>query len=141
MMKNLDEIDLKILSILKEDSRMPFTKIASELGLSEAAVRKRVERLKAEGIIKKFTIDVDIGESVQALIMINVSPSYPNPVVAQAIKKIEGIEKVFEVAGEVDVIAIVSGKSIQEINRHIDDIRRIEGVAKTSSMIVLRSWV
>ncbi|MCS7098173.1 MAG: Lrp/AsnC family transcriptional regulator [Candidatus Methanomethyliaceae archaeon] len=140
-MKNLDEIDLRILSILKEDGRAPFTKIASELGLSEAAVRKRVEKLKAEGIIKKFTIDIDIGESVQALIMINVSPSYPNPIVAQAIKKIEGIEKVFEVAGEVDVIAIASGKSIQEINRHIDDIRRIEGVAKTSSMIVLRSWV
>lgn len=140
-MKNLDEIDLKILSILKEDGRAPFTKIANELGLSEAAVRKRVERLKSEGIIKKFTIDVDVGESIQALIMVTVSPSYPNPAVAQAIKKIEGIEKVFEVAGEVDVIAIASGKSIQEINKHIDDIRRIEGVAKTSSMIVLRSWV
>lgn len=140
-MKNLDEIDLKILSILKEDGRAPFTKIANELGLSEAAVRKRVERLRSEGIIKKFTIDIDIGESIQALIMVTVLPSYPNPGVAQAIKKIEGIEKVFEVAGEVDVIAIASGKSIQEINKHIDDIRRIEGVARTSSMIVLRSWV
>ncbi|MDH5806157.1 MAG: Lrp/AsnC family transcriptional regulator [Candidatus Methanomethylicaceae archaeon] len=140
-MKSLDEVDIKILSILKEDGRAPFTKIANELGLSEAAVRKRVERLKSEGIIKKFTVDIDVGESVQALIMVTVLPSYPNPIVAQAIKKIGGIEKVFEVAGEVDIIAIASGKSIQEINKHIDDIRRIEGVAKTSSMIVLRSWV
>ncbi|MCC6013346.1 MAG: Lrp/AsnC family transcriptional regulator [Candidatus Verstraetearchaeota archaeon] len=139
-MKNLDEIDLKIISILKNDSRTPYTKIAEELHISEAAVRKRVEKLKNEGIIKKFTIEVDLGERIQALILISVLPSYPNPTIAQAIKKINGIEKVYEVAGEVDIIAIASGRSIHEINKYIDDIRKIEGIAKTSSMIVLRSW-
>ncbi|MEM3433271.1 MAG: Lrp/AsnC ligand binding domain-containing protein, partial [Candidatus Methanomethyliaceae archaeon] len=87
------------------------------------------------------TVEIETGERVQALILISVQPSYPNPQVAQAVKKIEGVDQVFEVAGDVDVIAVASGKSIQEINKHIDDIRRIEGVSKTSSMIVLRSWV
>ncbi len=140
-MKNIDDIDLKILSILKNDSRTPYTKIAEELKISEAAVRKRIEKLKNEGIIKKFTIEVDLGEKVQVLILISVLPSYPNPTIAQAIRKINGIEQVYEVAGEVDIIAIASGRNIHEINRYIDDIRKIEGIAKTSSMIVLRSWI
>lgn len=140
-MKDVDTIDMKILSFLKDDARVPYTKIAKEIGLSEAAVRKRVERMRDEGIIKKFTVEIETGERVQALILISVQPSYPNPQVAQAVRKIGGVDQVFEVAGDVDVIAVASGKNIQEINKHIDDIRRIEGVAKTSSMIVLRSWV
>ncbi|MGC8936579.1 MAG: Lrp/AsnC family transcriptional regulator [Candidatus Methanomethylicaceae archaeon] len=140
-MKDVDTIDMKILSFLKDDARVPYTKIAKEIGLSEAAVRKRVERMRDEGIIKKFTVEIETGERVQALILITVQPSYPNPQVAQAVRKIGGVDQVFEVAGDVDVIAVASGKNIHEINKHIDDIRKIEGVAKTSSMIVLRSWV
>ncbi len=140
-MKDVDGIDMEILSFLKEDARVPYTKIAKEIGLSEAAVRKRVERMRSEGIIKKFTVEIETSERVQALILISVQPAHPNPQVAEAVRTIRGIDQVFEVAGDVDVIAVASGRNIQEINRHIDDIRKVEGVAKTSSMIVLRSWV
>jgi len=140
-LKVMDEVDRKLLVALRKNSREPFTKIAEEVGLSEAAVRKRVERLQAEGVIKRFTLEIDTGESVRAAVLVSVQPSYPNPSVAQAIKKVQGVEIVYEVAGEVDIIAIASAGSIQEVNRYIDEIRRIEGVAKTNSMIVLRSWV
>jgi DNA-binding Lrp family transcriptional regulator len=139
-MREIDEIDQKVLASLKENARVPFTKIADEVGLSEAAVRKRVERLQEDGIIRRFTVEVETGEKARAAILISVQPSHPNPVIAQAIKKIQGIDQVFEVAGEVDIIAIASGRSIQELNKYIDEVRRIEGVSKTSSMIVLRSW-
>jgi len=140
-MREIDEIDQKVLSSLKNNARVPFTKIAEEVGLSEAAVRKRVKRLQEDGIIKRFTVDVDTGEKVRAAILVSVQPSHPNPVIAQAVKKIQGVDQVFEVAGEVDIIAIASGGSIKEINNYIDEVRRIDGVSKTSSMIVLRSWV
>jgi Lrp/AsnC family transcriptional regulator of lysine biosynthesis len=140
-MREIDEIDQKILAFLKDNARVPFTKIADEVGLSEAAVRKRVERLQEDGIIKRFTVEVETGEKVRAAILVSVQPSHPNPVIAQAVKKIAGINQVFEVAGEVDIIAIASGRSIQEINKYIDEVRQIEGVSKTSSMIVLRTWV
>jgi len=54
---------------------------------------------------------------------------------------VKGIERVFEVAGEVDVLAIASGKSVDEVNANIDEVRKIEGVSKTNSMIILRAWV
>jgi DNA-binding Lrp family transcriptional regulator len=140
-MKGIDEKDQKILALLKQNSRMTFTDIAKEAGMSEAAVRKRVDKLQEGGIIRKFTIDVEIGESVRAAILVSVQPSHPNPSVAQAVKNIAGVELVYEVAGEVDIIAIASGSSIQEVNKYIDEIRRIEGVSKTNSMMVLRSWI
>jgi len=140
-MRGLNEVDQKVISALKQNSRVPFTKIAEDIGLSEAAVRKRVERLQEDGVIKRFTVDVESGNNVKAAILVSVQPSYPNPSVAQAVKSIPGVEFVYEVAGEVDMIAIASGGSIQEVNKYIDEIRRIEGVSKTNSMIVLRTWV
>ena len=127
--------------MLKENSRTTFTKIAQEVDLSEAAVRKRVERMLSEGIIKKFTLEMDTGDKLKAIILISVQPSRPNPQVAQEVRNIEGVDLVLEVAGEVDIIVIVSGSSMQEVNRYIDEIRRIEGLSKTNSMIVLRTWV
>lgn len=140
-MKGIDEKDQKILSLLKQDARAPFTDIAKKVGMSEAAVRKRVERLRNEGVIKRYTVEVEIGENVRAAILVSVQPSHPNPSVAQAMKNIPGVELVYEVAGEVDIIAITSGSSIQEVNKYIDEIRRIDGVSKTNSMMVLRSWL
>jgi DNA-binding Lrp family transcriptional regulator len=140
-MKVMDNVDKKLISALKQNSRVPFTKIAEEVGLSEAAVRKRVERLQSGGVIKRFTLEVETGECVKAAVLVSVQPSHPNPSVAQAVKRVQGVELVYEVAGEVDIIAIASGGSIQEVNKYIDEIRRIDGVAKTNSMIVLRSWV
>lgn len=140
-MRRTDEVDRKILSILKENSRATFTRIAQEVELSEAAVRKRVERMLKEGIIKKFTLEMDTGDKLKAIILISVQPSRPNPQVAQEVRNIEGVDLVLEVAGEVDIIVIVSGSSMQEVNKYIDDIRKIEGLSKTNSMIVLRSWV
>jgi len=84
---------------------------------------------------------VDAGDKLKAMILISVQPPRPNPVVAQDMKNVEGVELVLEVAGEVDIVAVVSGSSMQEVNKYIDEVRRIEGVSKTNSMIVLRSWV
>lgn len=62
MKKALDEKDLKIIEMLLEDSRTPFTKIARELDVTEAAIRKRVRALEEEGVILKYTIEVDSGK-------------------------------------------------------------------------------
>lgn len=140
-MKGVDETDQKILASLKQNSRIPFTKIADEVGLSEAAVRKRVERLQEEGVIKRFTVETDTGKAVRAVILISVQPAYPTPSVVKSVKRIRGVEQVYEVAGEVDVLAVVTGESIDEVNSNIDELRKIEGVSKTNSMVILRAWV
>ena len=58
-MKKIDETDKKLISILMENSRKSFKDIAKELGMSVITVRKRVQKLVDEGIIKKFTITLN----------------------------------------------------------------------------------
>ena len=55
IMKNLDEKDKKILELLIEDSRRTYGSIAEQVDLSESTVRKRVDKLREEGVIEKFT--------------------------------------------------------------------------------------
>jgi len=59
-MRDLDETDLEILSLLAEDARRPFSEIGGDrVGLSGPAVSDRVTRLEETGVIKRFTVDVD----------------------------------------------------------------------------------
>ncbi|QSG16191.1 AsnC family transcriptional regulator [Halapricum desulfuricans] len=61
-MRDLDETDLRILSLLAENARRPYSEIGEEVGLSGPAVSDRVTRLQEAGIIRNFTIDVDRSE-------------------------------------------------------------------------------
>ena len=56
----MDIVDLKILELLKENSRMSFNDISQNVGKTEATIRRRVKKLTEEGIIRKFTIDFNI---------------------------------------------------------------------------------
>jgi len=109
------------------------------VGLSEGAVRNRVQALVSSGIIKRFTIETPSTLGVRALVMISVDPSIPTLSVSEGVSKLQGVEKIYEVTGEYDVIIVVSNPNIEGINHAIEDVRMIEGVVKTNTMIVLRT--
>nr|MDP8942301.1 AsnC family transcriptional regulator [Thermoproteota archaeon] len=73
MSNNIDSLDDKIIRILQSDSRKSFVEIADEIGLSESAVRRRVKNLIDNGIIKRFTIELDAGNKTSAITLISVS--------------------------------------------------------------------
>jgi DNA-binding Lrp family transcriptional regulator len=52
---------------------------------------------------------------------------------------LNGVEVIYEITGQYDIAAIISSSSVAEINRCIDDVRRIEGVSDTNTVIVLRT--
>ncbi|HDJ22227.1 MAG TPA: Lrp/AsnC family transcriptional regulator [Candidatus Bathyarchaeota archaeon] len=135
----VDEVDEKILSLLEENSRMTYVEMASRVGLSEAAVRNRVQSLVNSGVIKRFTIERSQHPGVRALTMISVNPATPTIEVSRRVSQLEGVEHLYEVTGEYDVVLVSSGPSIDHINRVIEDIRKIPGVEKTNTVIVLRT--
>jgi len=59
MIEMIDEKDQKIIEMLELNARTPFTEIAEELGVSESTVRKRVERMEKDGVIKQYTVITD----------------------------------------------------------------------------------
>jgi len=140
VLSELDAIDNAILNILIKDSRTPYTTIAKKVGLSEAGVRKRIDRLVKMGVIKRFTIEVSRPAVVKAITLITADTSTDTSEVSRAVRSVNGVEKVYEVTGVYDVVAIISSPDISEVNRCIDELRRVRGVRSTNTMMVLREW-
>ncbi len=135
---SIDDVDKKIIEILKLDSRIPFLKIARQIGVSEAAVRQRVKKLIETGVLKRFTIEVK--DEASAIMLISVDPSTPTFKISNELKKINSVEKVYEVTGESDIVVFLSARNIDELNSCIDKVREVEGIVKTNTLMVLRAW-
>ena len=135
----VDKIDEKIIEILKENARTTYVDIGKALGLSEGTVRNRIQALTDSGVIKRFTVEISLGVGVRALIMISVDPQKPTLEVSDKVLKLPGVEKIYEVTGEFDVVTVVSSSTIEKLNRTIEEIRVINGVVKTNTVIVLRT--
>jgi Lrp/AsnC family transcriptional regulator for asnA, asnC and gidA len=139
MSVNIDEVDEKIIRILQAESRKPFVEIANEIGLSESAVRRRVKNLVDTGIIKRFTIELGASDKTSAITLISVSSSADTSAVSAKLMKLGGVEVVYEITGQYDIAAIIAAPAIVEINKCIDDIRKIEGVSDTNTVIILKT--
>ena len=139
-MSQLDDLDHAIINMLIKDSRMPYTEIAKRVGLSEAGVRKRVERLIRLGVIRRFTVEVDYSARVKAITLIAIDPSTDASEVSRRVKEVSGVERVYEVTGVYDIVAVISSPNMAEVNRCIDELRKIPGVKSTNTMIILREW-
>lgn len=136
----MDKTDEQILQILRQDSRAAFVEIASKVGMSEAAVRRRVSNLVREGTIKRFTIDVDEPQTAtSAITYVSVSPSAPTADVSKELRSVRGVETIYETTGSFDIAAIIKGASISEVNKSVEEIRRLDGVLKTETTIILRT--
>jgi len=134
----LDDIDLRIIELLRKDGRMSFIDIGRKVGLSEGAVRRRIKLLQERGIIKRFTIEVDRGYGVSAITFIQLEYSGSAKDVVNKVAKVPGVETVYELTGRFDALAIISAPSIGELNERIDMIRNIEGVKSTETAVILR---
>jgi DNA-binding Lrp family transcriptional regulator len=134
-----DQIDEKILSILREDARRPFVEIAKIVNLSEAAIRRRVANLTKGGYITKFTIETSLGPQARAISLLSVSPNSPTSEVSGRLKKVRGVDSIFEITGEYDIAVIVSGSNMVEINATIDEIRKLQGINDTNTVVVLKT--
>ena len=133
----MDETDEKILAILKENAREPFVKIAGKLKLSEGAIRNRVGKLTREGVIRRFTIET--GEQrIKALIAARIRVNTLAQEAARKISALEGVERVYEVSGDEDLIAIVEVAKTEDLNATVDRIRRMESTLSTRTLLVMK---
>ena len=136
----MDDKDKEIIKILKDDGRAGYINIGRKIGLSEGAVRKRIKTLSESGVIRKFTVKIGVTEGAEAVTLLATNPSYPTQEVSKKILAIPNVETIYEVTGEYDIIAVIGGMNVNEVNECIEKIRRVEGIMKTNTMIVLRSW-
>ena len=136
----MDEIDQQIIAILKQDGRASYVDIAKKTKLSEGAVRKRISALIQSSDIKKFTIELGFKTGARAITLLSINPAYPTSKISQKLIKLSNVETVHEVTGQYDIVVTISASSITEVNHCIEEIRTVEGVSNTNTMIILREW-
>jgi DNA-binding Lrp family transcriptional regulator len=132
----MDNMDEEILAILKKDARMPFVTIAKKLRTSEGTIRARVKKMLNEGIIRSFTIRT-ASKNVKALVEIKINVNINTTNISKGIRKIPGVDSVYEVSGDNDIVALVDVMSTKDLNAIIETIRRLEHTVATKTQLIL----
>ena len=134
-----DKTDEKILEFLQKDSRESFVEIGKKLRMSESAVRRRVKNMVDNGTIEKFTVQVGEANSTSAIVLISVDSSVDTAKVSTKLTKLSDVKTVYEITGQYDISVIIRAHNITEINKCIDDLRKIPGVIDTNTVIILKT--
>ncbi|MEM0120532.1 MAG: Lrp/AsnC family transcriptional regulator [Thermoprotei archaeon] len=132
----MDQLDQRLLELLRQNSRTSNTQIARKLGITEGAVRNRIKKLVQTGVIKRFTVELAQEANIEAIVLIRTQANQTKQVALQA-KKIS--QNVFETSGEYDVAVHIYAKNVDELNQLVDKIRALEGVTNTTTLIKLVS--
>jgi Lrp/AsnC family transcriptional regulator for asnA, asnC and gidA len=135
----LDEVSKAIIEQLQQDGRRSYAAIGKVVGLSEAAVRQRVQRLIDSGVMQVVAVTdpLQLGFARQA--MIGVSVSGPLEGVADALAQLDEVDYVVVAAGRYDLLVEV----VCETDEHLLDlissrIRSLEGVVSTETFMYLK---
>lgn len=145
--EKLDEKDLQVLAEIQENAKRTTSQISKRISIPITTVHNRIKKLEKLGIIKKYTVTVDhakLGKSIAAYVMVSVIYMLPSGIkvsqedVAKHIKGLAGVESVEIMTGETDLLVKIRVKDIAELNDFvIRKLRKVEGVDKTRTMIVL----
>jgi DNA-binding Lrp family transcriptional regulator len=128
----MDNIDIHILQLLKENSRIKFTHIGKSVGLSEGAIRRRIKNLVNTGIIRKFTIETH--SNSEGIVLIKTEPAFTMEVV-NGLKNIA--DRIFELSGDFDIAALISATDLTELNKKVDNIRKLPYIKSTNTLMKL----
>ena len=133
----LDDISRAIIEQLQEDGRRPYARIAAAVGLSEAAVRQRVQRLLDTGVMQivAVTDPLQVGFSRQA--MVGVRTRGDARTVADALAGFDEVDYVVITAGSVDLLVEAVCEDDDQLLDIVSRIRATEGVESTETFLYL----
>jgi len=137
----LDRTDIAILSILVGNSRETYIRIAEQLGITEATVRRRVRALMEKGLILGFTTRVNfsaVESTVRAFVHLQVRPDRMD-VVLDGLRRHPRVAAVHRVTGPHNLLLVGLFVSAVELQDFVDDFLRMEGISDTEVQIVMRS--
>ncbi len=135
----LDEISKSIIEVLQVDGRASYAAIAKEVGLSEAAVRQRVQRLLDAGIMQivAVTDPIQVGFRRQAMIGLRVQGDLS--VVGDALSEMPEVDYVVTTAGSFDILAEVVCEDDEQLLELLSTrIRQLPGVLSTETFVYLK---
>jgi DNA-binding Lrp family transcriptional regulator len=136
----LDDLDRKLLALLIENGRESFAALGQRVGLSTAATKRRVDRLRRERVIRRFTTEVEpsaLGWTIDAFVELYCEGRVPPDRMRELVSTIPEIVEAYTVTGEADGILRVRAADTSHFEKILGIIRNHPGVLRTRSALVL----
>ena len=139
LLENISDLDFRILSLLQQDSRLSFNKIARKLGISVGTAFNHIKNLEKNGVLKGYTIVLDsdkIGYGLTALIMIQTEGGHL-PEIENEISKADNVIAVYDITGDYDAAMITKFKDRDSLSVFIKNLMAIPHVKRTVTSVAL----
>jgi DNA-binding Lrp family transcriptional regulator len=140
----MDAVDQRIIALLVADARSSYADIGSKVALSAPAVKRRVDRLRSDGVIKGFTAVIDpaaVGWTTEAFIELFCTGRTTPAQIAVATRRHPEVVGAYTVSGEADALVHLRAADIGHLEQALERLRREAFITSTRSMIVLSRLV
>ena len=140
MPPRIDDIDEQIVALLREDARRSFQNIGARVALSAPAVKRRVDRLQAEGVIRGYTAQVDplrFGWGTHAVVALYCEGRMAAREVRDAVAGHPEVAAAYTVAGDASAVLHVRARDTEHLERTLERLRDAPGVTRTQTQVVL----
>lgn len=140
----MDATDQRVLDELRANGRASFAELARTVGLSASALTDRVAKLEAAGVITGYRATVEpslVGLGVAALVGIEPSDTGDDEAIARDLTAHDEVESCWTVAGAEAFVLLVRVPTVDALQRLLVRLRRVDGVARTRTTVVLSTIV
>ena len=141
---HIDAVDQRIIASLVADARASYAEVGAKVSLSAPAVKRRVDRLRAAGVIRGFTAVVDpraIGWNTEAFVELYCTGRTTPAQIAVATRRHPEVVGAYTVSGEADALVHLRAADIAHLEQALERLRAEPFVTSTRSMIVLSRLV
>ncbi len=136
----MDDVDRRILAALSADARQSYADIGAAVALSAPAVKRRVDRLRASGVIRGYTAIIDpaaLGWTTEAFVELFCTGRTTPTQIAAATRQHPEVVGAYTVSGEADALVHLRAADISHLEQALERLRAEPFVTQTRSMIVL----
>jgi DNA-binding Lrp family transcriptional regulator len=140
----LDETDQRIIALLQEDARSSYADIGARISLSAPAVKRRVDRLRATGVIRGYTAILDpgaVGWTTEAFVELFCTGRTSPQQLRAAAKRHPSVVGAYTISGEADALVHLRAVDMAALEQALEQLRGEPFVTSTRSMIVLSRLV
>ena len=139
----IDETDRRLIGLLRDDSRLSVSELALQANVSRANAYQRLARLRDDGVIKRFTVDVDhrrLGDAITALILMDIDQHAWRDV-ADTVLELPGVEFVALTTGSFDVVLLVRAADMETLRDVVlERLQSMPAVRSTQTSFVLEEF-
>ncbi|MEV0285395.1 Lrp/AsnC family transcriptional regulator [Kribbella sp. NPDC050820] len=139
----IDDTDRQLLELLQEDATQSYAALGQAVGLSAGAAHERVRKLKAAGVIRRTTIEVDpaaLGRGVLSYVLLDADAWMGDEPTLRALRDIPAVEEAHIIAGPASVLVKVRTATTEDLQATLRALHQVDGVTSTRTVVVLESF-